>query len=189
MTLWFVFALMTAAAVFAVLWPLGRRQRPQRQGTEAAVYKDQLAEIERDVAAGLIGPPEAEAARVEIGRRLLAADDAERELPASSSLRLRRAVAVVALAGLPLLTVAMYLRLGSPTLPDFPHAQRAQAPASSQPLENLVAQVEAHLEKNPTDGRGWNVLAPVLAKLGRFDEAVKAYRNAIAWAGDSASRR
>ena len=74
MTLWFVFALMTAAAVFAVLWPLGRGPRPQREGNEATVYKDQLAEIGRDVAAGLIGPAEAEAARVEIGRRLLAAD-------------------------------------------------------------------------------------------------------------------
>jgi cytochrome c-type biogenesis protein CcmH len=189
MTLWFVFALMTAAAVFAVLWPLSRGARPQRQGTEAAVYKDQLAEIERDVAAGLIGPPEAEAARVEISRRLLAADDVERDLPASSNVTLRRAVAVIALAGLPVLALAFYLPLGSPKLPDFPLAERAQAPAASQPLDNLVAQVEAHLEKNPTDARGWNVLAPVLAKLGRFDDSVRAYRNAIAYGGDSAERR
>jgi cytochrome c-type biogenesis protein CcmH len=189
MTLWFVFALMTAAAVFAVLWPLGRRQRPQREGSEAAVYKDQLAEIDRDVAAGLIGPPEADAARVEISRRLLAADDVERALPVSSNVTLRRAVAVIALAGLPVLALAFYLPLGSPKLPDFPLAERAQAPAASQPLDNLVAQVEAHLEKNPTDARGWNVLAPVLAKLGRFDDSVRAYRNAIAYGGDSAERR
>ena len=52
MTLWFVFALMTAAAVFAVLWPLGRGRRPQREGSEATVYKDQLAELDRDVGAG-----------------------------------------------------------------------------------------------------------------------------------------
>src|SRR5437868_6653644 len=189
MTLWVVFALMTAAAVFAVLWPLGRSKPVQREGTGSTVYKDQLAEIERDVAAGLIGTSEAEAARVEIGRRLLAADDAERTPPAASNVRLRRAVAVVALAGLPLIAVAVYLPLGSPYLPDFPHAQRAQAPAASQPLDNLVAQVEAHLEKNPADGRGWSVLAPVLAKLGRFDDAIKAYRNAITYAGDSGSRR
>jgi cytochrome c-type biogenesis protein CcmH len=189
MTLWFVFALMTAAAVFAVLWPLGRGPRRQREGSEAVVYKDQLAEIERDAAAGLIGTTEAEAARVEIGRRLLAATDAERELPLESNIQLRRAVAVIALAGLPLLATAFYLPLGSPTLPDFPHSQRALAPAASQPLDNLVAQVEAHLEKNPTDGRGWDVLAPVLAKLGRFDDAIRAYRNAITYAGDSASRR
>jgi len=69
MTLWFVFALMTAAAIFAVLWPLGRGARPQNDGNEAVVYKDQLTEIDRDVAAGLIGASEAGAARVEIGRR------------------------------------------------------------------------------------------------------------------------
>jgi cytochrome c-type biogenesis protein CcmH len=189
MALWFVFAMMTAAAVFAVLWPLGRGPRARREGNESTVYKDQLAEIERDVAAGLIGSSEAEAARVEIGRRLLAADDAEREVPASSNVPLRRAVAVAALAGLPLLAVAVYLPLGSPYLPDFPHSQRAQAPAASQPLDNLVAQVEAHLEKNPADGRGWSVLAPVLAKLGRFEDAIRAWRNAITYAGDSASRR
>ena len=72
MTLWFVFALMTAAAIFAVLWPLSRGGRLQSEGSEAAVYRDQLAEIDRDVAAGLIGSSEAEAARVEISRRLLA---------------------------------------------------------------------------------------------------------------------
>jgi cytochrome c-type biogenesis protein CcmH len=189
MTLWFVFALMTAAAVFAVLWPLGRGQRTQREGNEATVYKDQLIEIERDVSAGLIGGSEAEAARVEISRRLLAAADAERAQPSSVNTTLRRAVAVIALVGLPLIAVAFYLPLGSPKLPDFPLSQRAQAPGPSQPLDNLVAQVEAHLEKNPTDGRGWNVLAPVLARIGRFDDAVRAYRNSITYNGDSASRR
>src|SRR4051794_6172035 len=188
MTLWFVFALMTALAVFAVLWPLGRGTKP-REGNEATVYKDQLAEIGRDVSAGLIGSSEAEAARVEISRRLLAADDAERARPATTNTTLRRAVAVIAFVGLPLMAVAVYLPLGSPKLPDFPLSERAQAPAASQPLDNLVAQVEAHLEKNPTDGRGWNVLAPVLAKLGRFDDAIRAYRNAITYAGDSAPRR
>ena len=77
MTLWFVFALMTAAAIFAVLWPLSRRGQPRNEGSEAIVYKDQLAEINRDVAAGLIGGSEAEAARVEISRRLLAAAAAD----------------------------------------------------------------------------------------------------------------
>ena len=85
--------------------------------------------------------------------------------------------------------MALYLPLGSPQLPRFSACQRAQAPAATQPLDNLVAQVEAHLEKNPTDGRGWNVLAPVLARLGRFDDAVRAYRNSITYNGDSAARR
>nr|HEV8010521.1 c-type cytochrome biogenesis protein CcmI [Bradyrhizobium sp.] len=176
MTLWFVFALMTAAAVFAVLWPLGRR-RPQSDGSEATVYRDQLAEVDRDLAAGLIGCSEAEAARVEISRRLLAAADNQRDPPVASSLPLRRFAAVLALVGLPIISLALYLPLGSPRLGDFPLAQRIRAPDGTRSLDNLVAQVEAHLEKNPTDGRGWNVLAPVLARLGRYEEAVRAYRN------------
>jgi cytochrome c-type biogenesis protein CcmH len=189
MTLWFVFALMTAAAIFAVLWPLSRGRRPQNDASEAAVYKDQLTEIDRDVAAGLIGSSEAEAARVEISRRLLAAVDSQRAPPSASNTRLRRSAAVIGLVGLPIVAVAFYLQLGSPRLGDFPLAQRTRTPNVTQPLDNLVAQVEAHLEKNPTDGRGWNVLAPVLARLGRYDDAVRAYHNSITYNGDSAERR
>ena len=189
MMLWFVFALMTVAAIFAVLWPLSHASRPQSGGSEAAVYRDQLAEIDRDVSAGLINASEAEAARVEISRRLLAAADNQRDPPSGSNVRLRRAAAIIALAGLPVLAVALYYPLGSPSLGDFPLAQRARTPDATQPLDNLVAQVEQHLEKNPTDGRGWNVLAPVLARLGRYDDAIRAFRNSITYNGDSAERR
>ncbi|MBR0841374.1 c-type cytochrome biogenesis protein CcmI [Bradyrhizobium liaoningense] len=191
MTLWFVFALMTVAAIFAVLLPLGRSGRVQDQGSEVAVYKDQLAEIERDLGAGLIAAPEAEAARVEIGRRLLAAAGSKPAVEPKSSLKWRRAAAVLALVGLPLVAIGVYVPLGSPRLQDFPLAQRERGSGSgmAQSLENLVAQVEQHLEKNPTDGRGWNVLAPVLERLGRFDDAVRAYRNALTYNGESAERR
>ncbi|MBR0852951.1 c-type cytochrome biogenesis protein CcmI [Bradyrhizobium liaoningense] len=191
MTLWFVFALMTVAAIFAVLLPLGRSGRVQDQGSEVAVYKDQLAEIERDLGAGLIAAPEAEAARVEIGRRLLAAAGSKPAVEPKSSLKWRRAAAVLALVGLPLVAIGVYVPLGSPRLQDFPLAQRERGSGSgmAQSLENLVVQVEQHLEKNPTDGRGWNVLAPVLERLGRFDDAVRAYRNALTYSGESAERR
>ncbi|ABD08146.1 Tetratricopeptide TPR_4 [Rhodopseudomonas palustris HaA2] len=188
MALWFVLAIMTAVAVFAVLWPLGRGVRAEREGSEANVYKDQLAEIDRDAAIGLIGPAEASAARVEIGRRLLASADPETVAPVTTRRGPRRGVAVFALVGLPALALAIYLPLGSPMQGDDPLASRTKTAAASQPLENLVAQVEAHLEKNPTDGRGWTVLAPVLAKLGRFDDAARAYRNSLTYAGETADR-
>lgn len=189
MSLWFLLALMTVGAIFAVLWPLSRRTAIRREGRESAVYQDQLAEIDRDIAGGLIGETEGAAARVEISRRLLAAADAEETSAVSSSVRLRRAVAMVALIGVPVLAGALYLHLGSPALPDFPLASRTRAPAAGQSLDQLVAQVQTHLEKNPTDGRGWSVLAPVLGRLGRFDDAAQAFRNAIRYDGDSAARR
>jgi cytochrome c-type biogenesis protein CcmH len=120
---------------------------------------------------------------------LLAAAENQRDPPIASNIRLRRSAAVIALVGLPIVVVALYLPLGSPRLGDFPLAQRTRAPDVTQPLDNLVAQVEAHLEKNPTDGRGWSVLAPVLARLGRYDDAVRAYHNSITYNGDSAERR
>jgi cytochrome c-type biogenesis protein CcmH len=209
MNLWFVFALMTAAAMFAVLLPLGlggarpaggnqaqaneaqsnEAQSNEAQSNEAMVYKDQLAEVERDLATGLIGSAEAEAARVEIGRRLLAVADRASDPPAKSSPRLRRAAAILALVGLPLLALAIYLPLGSPGLADFPLSERGRTADATQPLANLVAQVEQHLEKNPNDGRGWNVLAPVLLRLGRYDDAVRAFRNSLTYNGENAARR
>ncbi|MGP8119122.1 MAG: c-type cytochrome biogenesis protein CcmI [Xanthobacteraceae bacterium] len=189
MSLWFVFALMTAAAVFAVLWPLGRRTASKRGGAESAVYKDQLAEVDRDLETGIIQAPEAAAARAEIGRRLIAAADAETHAPTGSSRGARRAVSVVALLGLPLLAISIYWSLGSPQLPDLPLASRARQPVASASLDTLVAQVEAHLEKNPSDVRGWQVLAPVLMKLGRYDDAARAVRNTITYGGETAERR
>src|SRR6266567_8076164 len=73
MILWPIFALMAVGAVIAVWWPLARRQNSVRSGSDIAVYRDQLEEIDRDEAASLIGNLEAEAARVEVSRRLIAA--------------------------------------------------------------------------------------------------------------------
>jgi cytochrome c-type biogenesis protein CcmH len=188
MTLWFVLALMTAAAMFAVLWPLARRDHRLRSGSDLAVYRDQLEEIQRDRAAGRIGDGEAEAAQVEVSRRLLAAADAEAarpgSAPAAATRRRRRAVAMAALVALPLGAASIYLTLGSPSLPDQPLAARSP----DQSIENLVAQVEAHLARNPNDGRGWELIANVYMRFGRFDDAVKARRNALTFNGESSER-
>ena len=190
MTLWLVFALMTAATIFAVLWPLGRR-KPLRPGSDVAVYRDQLDEIQRDRSAGLIGEAEAEAARVEVSRRLIAAADAaESEKPAleTSSLWRRRATAIAGLVLLPVGAVALYLTLGSPDLPGASLASREQTPSEAGKVENMIAQVEDHLARNPKDGRAWEVLAPVYMRLGRFNDAVRAWSNAIALNGSNAER-
>ena len=189
MTLWLLFALMTAAAIFAVLWPLGRVRAPQKSGNDIAVYRDQLDEIARDHTAGLIGEREAEAARVEVSRRLIAAADATSAEPATSGGTFRRRAA--GLAGLfiiPLVAAGLYLTLGSPELPGQPLVSRDTTPLQDRSLDRLVAQVESHLEKNPEDGRGWEVVGPVYMRLGRFDDAVKARRNSLRLNGENADR-
>jgi len=88
----------------------------------------------------------------------------------------------------PVIAAATYLSFGSPHLPGQPLASRANTPAQDRSLEGLVAQVEAHLARNPEDGRGWEVVAPVYLRLGRFDDAVKARRNALRLNGANADR-
>jgi cytochrome c-type biogenesis protein CcmH len=190
MTLWFLFAVMTAAAIFAVLWPLGRGGAARRSGSDLEVYRDQIAELTRDRAAGLIADAEAEAAQVEISRRLLAAAEQSqvRMVPRPGATFRRRAAAVVVLAGVPAVAIGLYLALGSPDLPGQPIAGRVVAPVQNRGLDTLVAQVEAHLAKNPEDGRGWEVVGPVYMRFGRFEDAVKARRNAIRLNGASADR-
>src|ERR1043166_1624877 len=188
MALWFPLALMTAAAVFVVLWPLGRARMAPASGGDLAVYRDQLSELERDRSAGLIGRAEADAARVEISRRLLAAADAQGQAQSASAAPWRRRfIAVAALVALPLGAVALYLALGFPGLPDQPLAARAVGP-ENRSIAALVAQVEDRLERNPQDGRGWEVIGPVYMRLGRFEDAVKARRNAVRLLGASATR-
>ena len=190
MMLWLMFALMTAATIFAVLWPLGRR-KPLRPGSDVAVYRDQLDEIQRDHSAGLIGTAEAEAARVEVSRRLIAAADAaETEKPAleTSSLFRRRVTAIAGLVLLPAGAVALYLTLGSPDLPGVPLAARVQTPSEARKIETMVAQVEDHVSRNPNDGHAWEVLAPVYMRIGRYDDAVRAFRNSLSLNGSNAAR-
>jgi cytochrome c-type biogenesis protein CcmH len=187
MALWFPLALMTAAAVFVVLWPLGRARLAPASGSDLAVYRDQMCELERDRSAGLIGAAEADAARVEISRRLLAAADAQSAVSASPAPWRRWFTAVAALVALPMGAVALYLALGFPGLPDQPLAARAIGP-ENRSIAALVAQVEDRLERNPQDGRGWEVIGPVYMRLGRFDDAVKARRNAVRLLGATPAR-
>jgi cytochrome c-type biogenesis protein CcmH len=182
---------MTAVAIFAMLWPLARKTATERTAVDAAVYRDQLNEIERDRASGVIGAAEAEAARVEVSRRLIAAVDAKAPpaLDPAARLRHRRSAAVVTLVFVPLGAVALYLLLGSPNLPGQPLAQRMAAPSGADSMAGLIARVETHLEQSPDDGRGWEVIAPVYMRLGRFDDAVRAFRSTLRLNGESADRQ
>jgi cytochrome c-type biogenesis protein CcmH len=190
MTLWSLFALMTAMAIFAVLWPLARSKGMRRSGSDLAVYRDQLEEIQRDRAAGQIGDVEAEAAKVEVSRRLIGAAEAATPgpLPAATATWHRRLVAVIALVVLPLGAGGLYLKVGSPELPGQPLAAR-EADVQNSSIDRLVGQVEAHLVANPEDARGWEVIAPVYLRLGRFDDAVKARRNLLRLGGETAERQ
>jgi cytochrome c-type biogenesis protein CcmH len=187
--IWFVLAALTAIVLFGLLRPLmaARVEARAPEAFDAAIYRDQLAEIASDRARGLIGEREAEAARIEIARRLLAADenarDADRAKTKSGTAK--AAILIVGLA-FPLLSLGLYLTYGSPRLPDQPLAARLQDPVNEQNIEALVAKVEARLRENPEEGEGWEAIAPVYLRAGRYSDAAEAYARAGTLLGPSA---
>jgi cytochrome c-type biogenesis protein CcmH len=191
--LWVAFALMTGAAVSCALWPLSRRRSgPQGQARAIAFHKAQLAEIDRDVERGQLPPSEAAGARAEAARRLIAASEAAKSAAAGDlrpSARVRAAAALTIVVVVPGVALGLYARLGSPNLPDQPILSRSADPAKSDDIDAALAKVEAHLIAHPDDGLGFKVIAPVYMHLGRFDEAVKAYREALRLLGEDAPLR
>lgn len=193
MVIWIILLVMTAAAVMAVLWPLSRhRAVTQQVNPDTQFYRDQITEIERDRERGVLLAGEAEAAKTEAGRRLLRATG----LTADSftalgepALRRRRAASTLALSVIPILALAIYGAYGSPHLLTHPPQVQAEAAGSDRlDLMSAVAEIEAHLAKNPQDGRGWEVVAPVYVRMGRIDDAVKAYEAAVRYLGPDANR-
>lgn len=194
MLLWIAFALLTAAVLAWMLAPLARPApadealAPAEAGARA-VYRDQLAEIEAERAAGLIGAAEAEAAKIEISRRLLASAARAEEAAAPGAAEPPAGthhgrIALATAAGVALLTLGLYLAYGSPGTPDTLAAQ-ANAARGQAELARMIAQVEARLRQAPDDGAGWEVIAPVYLKLGRYPDAAAAYANAARLQGES----
>lgn len=192
MLLWVMFALLTAAVLGALLWPFAvsrSASAPSRDTPNVTVYKDQLGELERDRDRGLISDREAEAARAEIARRLLSAvEGAKAAEPGRQSGR-RHAFVLAGVALLvPGVALSGYLLQGAPGLPDQPLAARLNAPGTGNNLGVILTQVETRLRQNPTDGKGWDVIAPVYLRLARYDDAADAFGRAIRLLGESPNR-
>jgi cytochrome c-type biogenesis protein CcmH len=193
MLVWIGFAILAAAVTWAVTRPLLAHANAEAPApdSELAVYRDQLAEIETERADGLIAGSEAEAARIEVARRLIRTAEEHARLDAAPSAseasRLHHA-AVYAAAAIPVAAIALYLSVGSPSLPGRPYASRISEPVEQASAADLVAKVEAHLRQTPDDGRGWDVLAPVYMRVGEFQQAEDAYERAIRLLGESPAR-
>lgn len=189
MIFWTVAALLTLAASLAVLLPLSRRDGRvgAGRGHDVEVYRDQLSELERDAARGLISSADVAEAHAEIARRILKGDKAA-EAARGRQFISSRFIAAMAVIAVPLVSWGAYAALGSPDLPSQPLSARLLKNPNESTVAELVARAEAHLAANPEDGRGWDVLAPIYLRLGRSAEAATAYRSAIRLAGATATR-
>jgi len=182
-----LFALAAAALVVAALLfvvpPLLRDRRlaggVTRDAVNVSVYRDQLRELEADLKAGTLSQDRYEEARNELERRLL--DDAsaggETAVPA---VRSRYAALVVGLA-VPLLAVALYLGVGTPdALRPERVAEEQGHGLDRQQVEAMVERLARKMREDPNaDPEGWIVLARSYNAMGRFDDAVGAYKAAL----------
>ncbi len=205
---WAVAGGLVVAVAALMLRALSRPPEGQAAHPDLKVYRDQLAEVERDLARGVIGPDEAARLRVEVSRRLLEADRALQGAAAARALPLLPVAGVVAvlLAG----GAGIYWHLGAPGYPDMPLAARlaasdtlyrtrpsqaeaeAQAPAPvpvtpDAQFADLMEKLRAAVAARPDDLRGLELLARNEALLGRNIEAARAQEHLVAILGDQAT--
>jgi len=191
--LWITIAVLTAVALGLLLVPLARRGRapaPTRAAYDITVYRDQLAEVDRDLERGLFGDDQAHAARIEIQRRMLAAgpEDGSGGTEEPARPRPRGSVAVIAAiaVAVPAGAVGLYLYLGSPGAPGQPFAERGTATAGAdaeagdqEGLRAVVGRLAERLLRNPDDLNGWLLLARSYMTLEHYDDAANAFRRAM----------
>jgi len=184
---WGYAALLAAVALAFLLTPLVRGRAVagasvSRAASNLTVFRDQLAELDADVAAGSIGREQWEAARGDLQRGLLEDVGAPAASAAAPAQRSKAAAIAIGIA-LPLASVLLYLGLGSPQGLD-PRKQSAAPGAphqlSQEQIESMATRLAQRLESNPDDGEGWIMLARTYGTIGRFAEAAGAYAKAEA---------
>lgn len=166
-------ALLILFTIAVIVWPLRRRPANadfSRQQLNAVIYRDQLAELERDRSENSVSQADYEQARAELQRRLL--EDTATESTATAAAPVSRTLPIGLALALPVAAILLYLVIGMPQAIDAPtHQQRF----SQDDIEKMVAGLAAKLENEPQNFKGWAMLARSYKMMGRFPEAVKAY--------------
>ncbi|HEV8109955.1 MAG TPA: c-type cytochrome biogenesis protein CcmI [Burkholderiales bacterium] len=171
---WLIGAVAAAAVIAWVLRPLLTRRKgapPSRAAANVAIYRDQLRELDADLAAGTLAREDYERARAELETRALRDAGQPDEPPAAP----RGRGFAWALAGtVPVAAVALYLLAGNPAAID----REAQLHASRAQVEAMVERLSARLRENPDDVNGWKLLGRSYGVMGRYAEATDAYAKA-----------
>ncbi len=196
MIFWVIIALMSAVSVVVVLLPLvrPRRRAGGRDDFNAQVYKDQLAEVDRDEERGTLKADQAEAARAEIGRRLLAADGKAENGDVGSDGDMSPVPIIAIALLLPAGAVALYLVLGQPGTPDFPLAERGDLSATARAagdggaapadIKTMIEKLQTSLSTKPDDLEGWVLLARTQMSQANYAAGADAYKKAMALKDD-----
>jgi len=177
---WVLSTLLAAAALVLLVRPLLSRREGQgisRSAANLSIYRDQLRELEADLAAGTLAGGDYDRARRELETRLL--EDVDQPAAAVKAVGGRRMALVLGTA-IPALAVALYFAIGNPGALDPRRA--ADGEVTAQQIEAMVERLAARLRENPDDADGWKLLGRSHAALGRFADAVNAYAKAASQA-------
>lgn len=182
MTQFAIFAALLLAVAFAFLLPplwlgLRRQGAADRKAANLAIFRDQLAELEREQAEGTLAEADYQQARSELQKRLLEEVDRSNDEEQPASQAPTRKTAMALLLALPLLALAGYALLGNPRGLD-PAQTMAQPKMSPDQINAMVEKLAAKVAANPDDLQGWLMLARSYKVLGRYEEAIKAYARA-----------
>ncbi len=184
MIFWTIAGLVTLITIGITIYPVfGSGQAPgSALDFDKEVYKARLREIEEERRLGTIDEKRYEYALAEEGRRFLALANTSSAPKSQLFLQSGKPAqigAIFVIIVIPAVALGGYYQWGSLNSPDQPLQARLEADPSGQSVEILLQRAESQLIKNPDDGRGWLVIAPVYMRLGRSRDAVQAYRNAI----------
>jgi cytochrome c-type biogenesis protein CcmH len=177
---WILGGLFVAVAVLLLVPPLLRSRgddRVSRSAANAAIYRDQLRELDADLRAGSLSAELYEQARREIEARLL--EDLSRPDSAPAQRQKRRAAAIALALALPVCAVGLYFIVGNPQALAPADADATAHGLNAQQIQAMVVRLAERLKANPEDGQGWAMLGRSYGALGRYDEAAKAYANAV----------
>ena len=168
---------LVAATLGFLLWPLAHAPRASAAAdtaaTNAAVLRDQLAELERDHSTGTIADAEYEQAKLELKRRLLEDTAVAEGTPSAAR---RRPIAAIATAiALPITAAGLYFLLGAPGALD---PEQTQPQLGRADIEAMVDKLAQRLQSQPDDAEGWAMLGRSYRVLGRNEEAALAYAKA-----------
>jgi cytochrome c-type biogenesis protein CcmH len=174
-------ALLVIVALGFLLWPLLRvpRAAASVEAANLSIYRDQFAELERDLRLGVIDGAQYDASRAELQRRLLDEAGDKRPVVPATHAASRTSALIIALA-VPVMAGVLYWRLGEPQALD-PARRAPQQDATDitqEQFEAMTQQLADRLQANPQDAEGWAMLGRAYKALGRLPDAVKAFGEA-----------